>query len=268
MASVSVVQHPGPLFKLSSGRKKILPRKSSREKMLFRRRSGTDGECGSATTGSAPGELVPDPMSPEPVGETAVRGGRMPCEGCGAQAACSAPRSPDGEERGTGCDRSTAAGTPESQTGHGDSNKNSDCLSHHNTGGRKGTELKRSGISVMSSATAANGHTRAHRDWPHRSRDSRSSHNGQQSISSGSSHGDTSGLPLERLTQGRTGVVRLVRSEPHRREAWSIFPQEVDPRVRTEKGEGHRFESRPVTQDWCDACSRQITTQALKCQSK
>uniref|UniRef100_A0A3Q3W2T1 Uncharacterized protein n=1 Tax=Mola mola TaxID=94237 RepID=A0A3Q3W2T1_MOLML len=75
------------------------------------------------------------------------------------------------------------------------------------------------------------------------------------------------GLPLERLTQGRTGVVRLARTEPPRMEAWSIFPRRTDPRMRAERGEGHRFEAKPVTQDWCDACSRQITAQALKCQN-
>ena len=77
-----------------------------------------------------------------------------------------------------------------------------------------------------------------------------------------------SGLPLERLTQGRTGVVRLARTEPPRMEAWSIFPRRTEPWMRAERGEGHRFEAKPVTQDWCDACSRQISAQALKCQSK
>uniref|UniRef100_A0A3P9N7B8 Ras association domain family member 5 n=1 Tax=Poecilia reticulata TaxID=8081 RepID=A0A3P9N7B8_POERE len=79
--------------------------------------------------------------------------------------------------------------------------------------------------------------------------------------------GPRRGLPLERLTQGKTGVVKLARTEPHRREAWSIFPREMDPRVRAERGEGHRFETKPVKQDWCDACSRQITAQGLKCQN-
>ncbi|XP_072314536.1 uncharacterized protein, partial [Eucyclogobius newberryi] len=104
--------------------------------------------------------------------------------------------------------------------------------------------------------------------------------------------GDVSGAPgdvfgsslpsLERLTRGKTGVVKLARAETHRREAWAIFPAEVtvvedprvktgqghmseDPRVKTETGQGHRFEARAVREDWCDACSRQVHTRALKC---
>ncbi|RXM92088.1 hypothetical protein EOD39_20499 [Acipenser ruthenus] len=60
------------------------------------------------------------------------------------------------------------------------------------------------------------------------------------------------------LTQGRSGVVKMMRQEPPRREAWSIFGQE-DPRVKREKGEGHCFSLTSVTHDWCDACNRQIT---------
>lgn len=74
------------------------------------------------------------------------------------------------------------------------------------------------------------------------------------------------GLQLDRLTQARSGVVKM-RSEPLRREAWSIFNQK-DPRVRVERGEGHNFTSRKVKQDWCDACNRHITSAAFKCQSK
>uniref|UniRef100_A0A096LUL7 Ras association domain family member 5 n=1 Tax=Poecilia formosa TaxID=48698 RepID=A0A096LUL7_POEFO len=109
-----------------------------------------------------------------------------------------------------------------------------------------------------------------HRDGSHGRRGSRNGdgHSGQQSDSSAvSPPGERRGLPLERLTQGKTGVVKLARTEPHRREAWSIFPREMDPRVRAERGEGHRFETKPVKQDWCDACSRQITAQGLKCQN-
>ncbi|XP_023123008.2 ras association domain-containing protein 5 isoform X1 [Amphiprion ocellaris] len=249
MASV-VGQHPGPhrldsepqlmLFKLSGGRKKIPPpRKASWEKMMFGRESATEAEPGS------------HPACPGPAGgEAAVRGGGMPGEGCGAPAAPAAPRSPDREEGSTGSGGGTA-GTRESHAGHmsNDCNRNMDGDSNRNTGGRRGTSL--------------NGHRRAHRhrDAPHGRRNSRNGDSGHRSISSSVS------VPLERLTQGRTGVVKLARTEPHRREAWSIFPQGMDPRVRTERGEGHRFEDKPVTQDWCDACSRQITGQALKCQN-
>ncbi|KAL4622410.1 ras association domain-containing protein 5 isoform X1 [Arapaima gigas] len=70
----------------------------------------------------------------------------------------------------------------------------------------------------------------------------------------------------DRVTQGRSGVVRKQRHAPPRREAWSIFQQE-DPRVRQESGEGHNFATRTVTQDWCDACSRQVRSSALKCRN-
>ncbi|KAG9352899.1 hypothetical protein JZ751_017475, partial [Albula glossodonta] len=59
----------------------------------------------------------------------------------------------------------------------------------------------------------------------------------------------------------------MMRNDPPRREAWSIFSQE-DPRVKTEKGEGHLFTSKSVTQDWCDACNRQVSAEALKCRSR
>lgn len=74
------------------------------------------------------------------------------------------------------------------------------------------------------------------------------------------------GLQIDRLTQARSGVVKM-RNEPLRMEAWSIFTQR-DPRVKAETGEGHIFTSRQLSQDWCDACSRQISSTALKCQSK
>ncbi|XP_016085632.1 ras association domain-containing protein 5 [Sinocyclocheilus grahami] len=73
------------------------------------------------------------------------------------------------------------------------------------------------------------------------------------------------GLPIDKLTQARSGVVKM-RSEPLRREAWSIFNQK-DPRVKAEKGEGHIFISRQLSQDWCDACNRQISSAALKCRN-
>ncbi|XP_071350490.1 ras association domain-containing protein 5 isoform X2 [Trachinotus anak] len=247
MASASVVgQHPGQHFTLPGVVKKVPPPTSSREKMLFRRRSGSGGQL--QTQASAQG----------PAGETATRGGMMPSEGCGAPAAPAAPRSPNRDRE----EGSTATGSRESPTGRitGDRNSNRDCDSNHNTSARR--SLKRSGTNVMPSGSVSNGHKGAHRhrDAPHGGRDPRSGDGGRQV-------GESGGLPLGRLTQGKTGVVRLARIEPFRREAWSIFPQRVDPRVRTERGEGHRFEAKPVTQDWCDACSRKITAQALKCQN-
>lgn len=75
------------------------------------------------------------------------------------------------------------------------------------------------------------------------------------------------GIQLERLTQGRRGVVRLIRTGQPRRQAWSIFDQD-EPRVKEEKGEGHLFVSLRVTQDWCDACNRLIKNTALRCECK
>lgn len=75
------------------------------------------------------------------------------------------------------------------------------------------------------------------------------------------------GLQLERLTQGRSGVVRLMRNDQRRRQAWSIFDQ-GEPRMKEEKGEGHLFVSLRVTQDWCDACNRRIKSAALRCECK
>ncbi|XP_059385392.1 ras association domain-containing protein 5-like isoform X1 [Carassius carassius] len=73
------------------------------------------------------------------------------------------------------------------------------------------------------------------------------------------------GLPIDKLTRARSGVVKM-RNEHLRREAWSIFNQK-DPRVKAEKGEGHIFISRQLSQDWCDACNRQISSPALKCRN-
>ncbi|XP_010786187.1 ras association domain-containing protein 5 isoform X2 [Notothenia coriiceps] len=277
MASMSVVgQHPGPhrldseplLFKLAGARKKItLPRISSWDKMMFRRSSGSGGDCGAATTEGQPGT---HPLSPGPAGTTAVKAGPLPVEGCGAPTGPATPRSPDRDREEGSMDSRTAAGLHGSQTGNinSDYNSNTDCYTNRNTGSRRGSSLKRLGINVMANGADTNGHKGSHR---HRvaadgRRDSRSRDSGQPSVSPpGPAPGLSGSLSLERLTQGRTGVVKLARTELPRREAWSIFPRGVDPRVRTEKGEGHRFESKPCTQDWCDACSRQITAQALKC---
>lgn len=226
---------------------------------MSRRSSGNGEESGSVT---AEGESGTPPVSPGPAAETTGKGRVMPCERCAAPVAPAAPRSPawDTQAGSADCDRRTR----ESDTGHlgSDCNSNDDCDSNRNTGGRK----RRSGTNDMSRGSVANGQKGAHR---HGRRDTWSGDSRPRSISSSLPVQDEShGLPLERLTQGRTGVVRLARTEPPRREAWSIFPRGIDPRMKAETGEGHRFEAKPVTQDWCDACSRQINAQALKCQSK
>lgn len=273
MASASVVeQHPGPhrldsepllFLKLTSARKKItLPRITSREKMMFRRSSDSSAETRSAT---AEGEYGTHRSSPGPAEESAVRGGMMLGERCVATVTPAAPRSPDrGRQAGSfDCDRRTqkiGAGPLSS-----DCNSNDNC--DLNTGGPSG----RSNINVMPSGSVTNGHQggHLHRDAAHRRRGTWSGDNRYQSISSSvQAQRENSSLPLERLTQRRTGVVRFARTEPPRMEAWSIFSLGMDPRMKAERGEGHRFAAKPVTQDWCDACSRQITAQALKCQSK
>lgn len=296
MASVSVVgQHPGPhrldsepqLFfhKLTASGKKKITRISSLE-MMFRK-SSVKGESrsvktrGESTVSAAPVESLNHSLSPGQQGETTGTGGGKSGEGCGTQPA-QTPRSPDRdrEEEGMDCDTSssergctvrTSAGTQErgKTIQSSDYNSNIKCDSNQNTGGRRGVSVK-TVTNVMSSVPATNGHSGAHshRDLTKGRRASQGS-TGQSSVPPGSvTGGETGGLPLDRLTQGKTGVVRLARTESHRREAWSIFPQEEDPRVQTERGEGHRFEPKPFTQDWCDACSRQISAQALKCQSK
>ncbi|KAK2914886.1 ras association domain-containing protein 5 isoform X1 [Channa argus] len=268
MASASVVgQHPEPLLflKLTSVRKIIPPlRKPSKEKLVFRRSSGTGRECWTVT---AEPESGTEHMCPEP-----ASGRMVPGEGCVAPAVPAAPRSPDRDrkEGRADCEGNNGTRIEESQTGHitSDCNSNSNCDSDRYAGGRRTSSFKRSHINVMPSESAANRHkgARRYRDAPHGRRDSRHRDSGYHSISSAvSAQGENGGLPLERLTQGRTGVVRLARSEPSRREAWSIFPQGGDPRVRTERGEGHRFEAKPVAQDWCDVCSRQINARALTC---
>nr|XP_040058537.1 ras association domain-containing protein 5 isoform X1 [Gasterosteus aculeatus aculeatus] len=256
MASVSVVgQHPGPhrldseplLFKRTGGRRKItLPRKSSWEKMKFRRSSASGAECASSATTEALG----------PAGETVERGELVSAEGCRVAAPRSLLRG-----GGADCDGSTTAGTGESHTGGTDS----DCSTHRDSNRHAGR--REASLNVTPSGALTNGHKGAHRhrDAPHGRRDPGSGH--EVISSSGSPCARPGSLPLERLTQGKTGVVKLARNEPHRRQAWSIFPRGGDPRVRTERGEGHWFESKPCTHDWCDACSRQITAQALMCQN-
>uniref|UniRef100_A0A4W4GN99 Ras association domain family member 5 n=2 Tax=Electrophorus electricus TaxID=8005 RepID=A0A4W4GN99_ELEEL len=78
-------------------------------------------------------------------------------------------------------------------------------------------------------------------------------------------HGDVlEGLHLDRLTRGKTGVVKLIRNERPRREVWSIFIQD-DPRVKKEHGQGHLFAPVKALVDWCDACSLRIESEALRC---
>lgn len=264
MASASVVgqQHPGPhrldpepqilILKLRGAKKRVnLPRRSSWERMV-QRRSSVD---------SAEEEAKPRPLSPS----VAVTRGTMPAEGCGPPVVPAAPRSaePDRRTGNAGVD-----GRPgESGSGRLDVDCDSDCDFNHNTSDRPW----RSAGSVLPIQPKA---AHRQRDSAQGRRDTWSGESRHQGIlrscscSSVVAQNGSSLPPLQRLTQGRTGVVRLARTDPPRREAWSIFPGGGDPRMIAERGEGHRFEAKPVKQDWCDACNRQITAQALKCQSK
>ncbi|XP_046882057.1 ras association domain-containing protein 5 isoform X2 [Hypomesus transpacificus] len=265
MASVSLVgQHPCPhrldsepqlfLPKLTAtGIKKfILPRKSSLEKMMFRKSSGS-GECGSVTnkamTDSAASVVsLNDSFSPAQRDDKSRTGGEQTEKGCGIQS--ETPRRPVGDRKhGTVCDtsssnseRSTTGTEGERTNQRCDNNSNVESDSNQNAGGRRGDSLKKTAMNVISNTPVSNEHNGAQ---SHMS-------NGKRAYQASTGHH----TPLQ-LTQSKTGVVKLARTEPRRREAWSIF-------VRTETG--HRFEPKTVTQDWCDACSRQITAQALKCQ--
>ena len=133
MASVSLVgQHPCPhrldsepqlfLPKLTAtGIKKfILPRKSSLEKMMFRKSSGS-GECGSATnkavtdSAASVGSLNGS-FSPAQRDDKSRTGGEQTGRGCGIQS--ETPRSPVGDtEHGTVCDTSSSNSERETNRG-------------------------------------------------------------------------------------------------------------------------------------------------------
>nr|XP_023851889.1 ras association domain-containing protein 5-like isoform X1 [Salvelinus alpinus] len=283
MASVRVVgpgQHrPAPDHQLvfhklkATGRNKItLPWKSSVEIILGK--SSVTRECGSVSAVSA---VTGSPLNPSltPRQQGAAAGVR-----CEAQPGL-VPRSSDRESDSS----SHACGDTEGDT----------TAAREDTGqiGRSGngndsTRDRRSSLkiltNVMSSTSAntqmtdvkcdrssapTNGHMGAHshQDRPVRRRASHSPHGQTTGLVT---KGDTGGPPLERLTQGRTGVVKLARTESHRREVWSIFgsQEQEDARVRSETGEGHKFWTRTVTQDWCDVCNQRISAQqALKCKN-
>ncbi|KAM9799358.1 ras association domain-containing protein 5 isoform X1 [Syngnathus typhle] len=244
MASASVVgQHPAPhrldsepllrVFKPAASRKKItLPRKSSWEKMMLRR-------CGSVTAANQAGTCH---LPAGSAGDTTVGECR------GASSAPASPRSPDRPgQKGSGV-RSDWRSPVRRDT----QERNAEAA------------LQRSPVDVTNSTSLA----ARHRQHLHSGREHTNKEVAHQSFfSSGSSRNESGGLPLDRLTQGRTGVVRLARTEPPRREAWAIFPRASELRLTVDKGAGHRFEAKAVTQDWCDACSCQITAQALECQN-
>lgn len=291
MASVSVVgpgQHrPAPDHQLvfhklkAAGRNKItLPWKSSVEIILGE--SSVTRECGSVSAVSAvKGSPLNPSLTPGQQGAAAgVRGGD-PGVRCEAQPGLVTRNS----------DRESDSSSPACGDTEGDTTaaREDTGQSGRSGSGNDSTRDRRSSLkiltNVMSSTSAntqmtdvkcdrssapTNGHMGAHshRDRPVRRRASHSPHGQTTGLVT---KGDTGGPPLERLTQGRTGVVKLARTESHRREVWSIFvsQEQEDARVRSETGEGHKFGTRTVTQDWCDVCNQRISAQqALKCKSK
>lgn len=258
MASAGVVgqQHPGPhrldpepqilILKLRGAKKRVnLPRRSSWERMVLQESSVDPAEE----------EAKPRPESP-PV--AAAAGGAMPTEGC-AEPAGPPARSPGSAD---------ADGRPTEAESVG---LNGDCRRDGDFSHPACERPWRSAGSVLPIGRQA---AHQQRDSAQGRRDTWSGESRRPSIpcpcsrSSAGAQDASSPPPLQKLTQGRTGVVKLARTDPPRREAWSIFPGGSDPRVMAERGEEHRFEAKHVTQDWCDACNRQITAQALKCHSK
>uniref|UniRef100_A0A8C6XE92 Ras association domain-containing protein 5 n=1 Tax=Naja naja TaxID=35670 RepID=A0A8C6XE92_NAJNA len=57
----------------------------------------------------------------------------------------------------------------------------------------------------------------------------------------------------------RSGAPRLLP------DVRTIFEQPRDPRVREEKGEGHRFEGFTLWRGWCDLCGEAVQQRALRC---
>ncbi|XP_070795898.1 ras association domain-containing protein 5 [Pituophis catenifer annectens] len=57
----------------------------------------------------------------------------------------------------------------------------------------------------------------------------------------------------------RSGAPRLLP------DVRTIFEQPRDPRVREEKGEGHRFEGFTLWKGWCDLCGEAVQQRALRC---
>ncbi|XP_041743372.1 ras association domain-containing protein 5 isoform X2 [Coregonus clupeaformis] len=276
MASVSVVgpgQHrPAPEQQCFFLKKITLSRKTSQDKMMFRKSSVT---AVSATTASP---LNPS-QTPAHQGAVAGVGVGNPGVRCGAQPRL-VPRSLDRESDSSSpdCGHTERDTTAARQKDTGQSGRKA---SGNGYVGDRGSSMM-TVTNVLSSTLAngqiadakcdrssapTNGHTGAHshRDQSVRMRASPSP---PGETTGPGTKGDTGGPPMERLTQGRTGVVKLARTEPHRMEAWSIFASQEDPRVRAETGEGHLFWTRTVTQDWCDVCNQPINAQqALKCKN-
>lgn len=238
MASVTLGQHPGQhhldsdkllLRKLANEGKKLM-RKPSREKMTRER-------------AAAPRVPLNQRLSSDPVSGTALE---MLCDSSYAEP----PRSTDGT--------ADADRVPAAQCALG-------CACND-----AAEAQRRSGTDAQNTNANNNGIVRIH---PRRSSakytnemSPRSGSKARVKFRSLSADGDTlEGIHLERLTQGRRGVVKLMRTEQPRRQAWSIFDQDEH---KKKKGEGHLFAPCRVKQDWCDACNRLIKSSARRCECK
>jgi len=279
MASAGVVgQNQGPppqarldsdpqllLFKFVNVRKKT-PRKTSLEKMMmFRKCSVPGGEVGSAP--------APTPtQTPDQGGRASVHhhhhhhpgSTSVPVAGDaaglpGEGRAADAPRSADGGHGDSSSSSSGGGGGPGSVMmkttapvpGSRDSQRGPAANDRH----RKNTCDRDSNQNTRGQRRHAHGKAREVLNVPPAGastahvgpKGARSSPSALHGAPADAEAGGGARLPLERLTQGRTGVVRLARAEPtRRRKAWSIFPPDGrvgaghggDPRVKAERGEG------------------------------
>lgn len=241
MASVTLGQHPGQhhldsdklLFrKLANGGKKLM-RKPSREKMTRERAA------------AAPLTVPSNPRGPsDPISKTTL----TMCDSSDTEP----PRSTDGT---SDADRVPAAqcaqGCACNDAAQAQTHSLADAPNANaNNNGIFRSQPRRSSAKYLNQVSPSSGcKTRVK----------------IRSLSADADADALEGIQLERLTQGRGGVVKLMRTGQPRRQAWSIFDQDEP---KNEKGEGHLFSPCRVKQDWCDACSRQIRSTARRCECK
>ncbi|XP_015198277.2 ras association domain-containing protein 5 [Lepisosteus oculatus] len=292
MASVALGRHPAQLHldteqqrflqQLSSGERKKLLRKSSGE---MKAKKSAPAEQGLAAAAASPAPLHPQGNSAAPEDGYSSRGGGVvspalqPCrvdnvDTTGMNDLSTCCRSGEGREpfslpakrknsipRAEGEDVKPPGSPDRSDAG----TSSSAACSHHGSGRKKSLkEVK----AFRTNSSPANGHVGFHRPVSRRSSQVTLHQNIDLSAwGDGTGFGGPgAGHKMPVLTQCRSGVVKMLRQDPPRKEAWSIFRQQ-DPRVKEEKGEGHVFTPGKVARDWCDACNRQVRAEALKCKN-
>ncbi|KAJ8260417.1 hypothetical protein GJAV_G00181860 [Gymnothorax javanicus] len=287
MASLALGQRVDPqvfLQKLTSNQKNNILRKSSSEMKSPRSAVATQSRAGAAVSG--PLAPVNHSHRPEHRGTTENENGMSYVVNRVQEPRNSRGLIADGDIRPESCSKcgdSTTILTVAEDAKHSSQNKprrdgengNSKKLqrsigkSDGDTSCAQVNSLEKNlgrGIKASKSDGSRNGHTHFHRTGGKRG----SQITVHQNLDFRSLSDENGGWHLSArmpvLTQGRSGVVKLMRSDPPRREAWSIFSQE-DPRVKPETGEGHLFVHRPATQDWCDACNRLVSAHSLKCKN-